>query len=921
MANIRQATLTLRVDSLQAYRDLQRFVKATNDVHVATTRTTSTLDKLQRQLYRLISAYAGFSVVRQSIRDFADFEKQLALVNTMLYQGNSHFLPQYAKQLRALSIQMGEDTSTLAKGLYDVLSATIPAAEAMKLLETTSKAAVGGMTTTATATDAVISVLKSYGLGTEYAAKVSSDLFEVVQRGEITFEELAHNIGHVAPIAAQAGVSLEELLAFIATTTRAGLRAELAVTAVKNAISEFIKPSREGAALAKELGFSLESATLQSMGLRGVFEMLRNQSPEVLATLFADIRGVNAVMATLGQYEDFLFDFGHIHTTSMAHLDAYSKMADTTVMKFQRFWMAIKALRTALGEVLAPVVADVAAQITDWVSKDPERFRQYGELLSVEIGRWKEIFFAFAEYLKNDFSGAASVAMDLFVTALELAGRQAIELAVRTGKGIGQAVKQGAMGGEPSMDQIEDRAIQLYNERHNLRTGTPRVTTSRGDKRARMEFREILKTEPGEGPGIGLIEDMLRYTAMEAMGDAEAQLREEYGAAGVAKKAMEGFGSGFKDQWIAAADAVKGQWNTSTAGRSFGDQVDQINAQYDARRQAALQKIRGERAQKTLQSELYRIFGKPLEGPVGWVKDRFAEGRQYQIENNLTFGKKVSGQMTQDQIDQMRAKSALEKEVHQYVEAVEFETKALMMNRQEAEKATEVFRFQQRAKEDGIELEKQFTDQIEKQIETFQRAQKLRNIGDEIGQGFSRGFADAAYNARDLGDALRYLENAAVGVMQRVMDIMLWEPMAQNMSTSFMHWMSPTTPNAGNTKGYHQFARGGRFRGGRVIPFAVGGIVSRPTMFPLSNGTGLAGENGPEWAIAPLKRMPSGNLGVETTGNKPSLSAQIHLHNESGVPLDAQVSEMRFDAGRAVLGVMLKDRRNNGPVHRANRRR
>lgn len=47
--------------------------------------------------------------------------------------------------------------------------------------------------------------------------------------------------------------------------------------------------------------------------------------------------------------------------------------------------------------------------------------------------------------------------------------------------------------------------------------------------------------------------------------------------------------------------------------------------------------------------------------------------------------------------------------------------------------------------------------------------------------------------------------------------------------------------------------------------FASGGVVSKPTLFKFAGGTGLMGEAGAE-AIMPLKRGPSGNLGVEANG-------------------------------------------------------
>jgi phage-related minor tail protein len=49
---------------------------------------------------------------------------------------------------------------------------------------------------------------------------------------------------------------------------------------------------------------------------------------------------------------------------------------------------------------------------------------------------------------------------------------------------------------------------------------------------------------------------------------------------------------------------------------------------------------------------------------------------------------------------------------------------------------------------------------------------------------------------------------------------------------------------------------------GQLFPFADGGIVNSPVLFPFQGGTGLAGEAGPE-AILPLARGADGKLGVK----------------------------------------------------------
>jgi lambda family phage tail tape measure protein len=75
-------------------------------------------------------------------------------------------------------------------------------------------------------------------------------------------------------------------------------------------------------------------------------------------------------------------------------------------------------------------------------------------------------------------------------------------------------------------------------------------------------------------------------------------------------------------------------------------------------------------------------------------------------------------------------------------------------------------------------------------------------------------------------------------------------------------------------------AMGNVFDQGRMIhPYALGGIMSdiitRPTLFPMANGAGLAGEAGPE-AIMPLKRGSDGRLGV-AGGSGGGSPVNIHM--------------------------------------------
>jgi phage-related minor tail protein len=65
-------------------------------------------------------------------------------------------------------------------------------------------------------------------------------------------------------------------------------------------------------------------------------------------------------------------------------------------------------------------------------------------------------------------------------------------------------------------------------------------------------------------------------------------------------------------------------------------------------------------------------------------------------------------------------------------------------------------------------------------------------------------------------------------------------------------------------------ANGGIIAGGRLKPFARGGIIGSPTVFPLQGGLGVAGEAGAE-AVLPLARGRDGRLGVASEGGRPTI--------------------------------------------------
>ena len=92
---------------------------------------------------------------------------------------------------------------------------------------------------------------------------------------------------------------------------------------------------------------------------------------------------------------------------------------------------------------------------------------------------------------------------------------------------------------------------------------------------------------------------------------------------------------------------------------------------------------------------------------------------------------------------------------------------------------------------------------------------------------------------------------------------------------------------------------GNVFAKNKIVPYAYGGIVNKPTIFPMANGIGLMGEAGPE-AIMPLKRGANGKLGVRSSGGVGNIVVNVDASGSS-VQGDSQQSEQ---FGRALAAAI-----------------
>lgn len=260
-----------------------------------------------------------------------------------------------------LSRKVPQAASTLADGLYDITSSGFDGAKALQVLEASAVAATAGMTDTATAATVITGVLNAYGKGAEDAARVSDILFQTVNLGVLTFEELAEGAGSWLSTAAALKVPVEDASAALATMTLAGINAAESHTALNRVMSSFIDPSDAMAEQIRKLGYESGEALVQEKGLREAVLMIGEASGgsvSKVADLYGEIRAIKGALALgAAEGENYSRVTEGMADSAGAAADAYELQSKAFSVQLDLAKSSISAFAIEVGTKFLPIAS------------------------------------------------------------------------------------------------------------------------------------------------------------------------------------------------------------------------------------------------------------------------------------------------------------------------------------------------------------------------------------------------------------------------------------------------------------------------------------------------------------------------------------------------------------------------------------
>ena len=284
---------------------------------------------------------------------------------------------QLTSAIQSLVSEQGYLTNSTeaASAAYEILSSGYSKqSDVLSILKASTLGAVGGFSDIKTVADAATTILNSFGLSADKTDQIIDGMIQTQNDGKIVVSQYADQIAKVASIAAAAGLSVEEMNASVGAITATGVKADSAMSGLRQALINVIKPTDQARDLAKQIGLQFNLAAIQTKGWAGFLKDVTDKtkgSSDALSVLFGDIDGYNAILKLTGPN---IATFNKFLDNQTRNALAAAKAAEVAVDPFKQFDNATKDFSVTIGKLFLPMITQMVTKITQFIklSQSPE---------------------------------------------------------------------------------------------------------------------------------------------------------------------------------------------------------------------------------------------------------------------------------------------------------------------------------------------------------------------------------------------------------------------------------------------------------------------------------------------------------------------------------------------------------------------
>lgn len=300
-------------------------------------------------------AASGVAATGLAVKLAGDFDSQFREIATLI-DAPTEALDEFKESIKGYGRESTKSLEEINNAVYSAISAGADYTDSLDVVRAAEKLAVAGQADLGESLTTLVSSLNAYGKGMDEAESFSDLLFQTVRSGQTTLPELGNSLASVTGLAATAGVEFDELLSAVATLTATGSSTSEAVTQIRGAISNILKPTKQAKELAAELGIEFNAAALESKGFAGLMGDVGEAtggSTEQMSLLFGDVNALNGALTLTGLgAEKFAGTLDDMESSAGATDAAFEKMGGTVEEGSQRIVNAFKGMMIEVGDPL-----------------------------------------------------------------------------------------------------------------------------------------------------------------------------------------------------------------------------------------------------------------------------------------------------------------------------------------------------------------------------------------------------------------------------------------------------------------------------------------------------------------------------------------------------------------------------------------
>lgn len=319
---------------------------------------------------------AVIGVGAASVKTGNDFEKQMSRV-AGIADATGDDLDALKEQAKQLGSDTAYSATEAAEGMENLASAGFGTQEIMAAMPGMLDLAASSGEDLASSADVAASTLRGFGLAAADAGHVADVLAKNAADTNAAVMDTGEAMKYVAPVAKNAGWSLESVTAAIGAMADAGIKGSQAGTVLRGAITRLMKPSKNAADAMKSIGFNAYDSSDKMKPMSVIVDELKTktsklsdkQRDNVIATIMGQeaLSGMNVLMDAGKPKLDKL-------TTGLEHSDGAAKkmaktMQDNTAGSVEQMQGAMESAAISIQEALAPTMIELVKKITELVDK------------------------------------------------------------------------------------------------------------------------------------------------------------------------------------------------------------------------------------------------------------------------------------------------------------------------------------------------------------------------------------------------------------------------------------------------------------------------------------------------------------------------------------------------------------------------